>query len=319
MKAQDILNQTVNVFKSSDDSGYVYYTSTFLEFLQKQARYKKQIMELREINKTDEDAAKKYKKEKILACTPSATFNKRRVTGDVKEKTDILIIDIDKDRNPGLDVEKAKLDVMKLPYVFMTMISCRGDGIWAGIYYNKNRYIGYVFDALKVELRELGYVIDNCRDVTRLRIMSWDDNILIKDEVEMYDKEMRIERDPYANISDWVMTKEDVKDICKCVYVLVNYDNYTADNYDAWLLDGFRLATMPNKDVGLKLFNMISEHSDNYKGYEDVEEKFEECYRTTTYTTSILGYYINLIKEIYGNDWRKRINEIIEAKQSGKS
>ena len=314
MKTQAILNQKVNIFKSSTNSKYPYYTSTLIDFLQKQVRYKKTIFEIRELNKTDEKAAKKRKQEELLACTPSATFNKRRVVGDVKEKTDILIIDIDKDKNPGLDVEKAKQDIMKLPYVFMTMISCRGEGIWAGIYYNKNRYIGYVFDALKVELRELGYVIDDCRDVTRLRIVSWDDNILIKENVEMYDKEMKIERDTNENISDWNMTKDDIKDIVKCVYVLVNYDNYTADDYDAWLLEGFRLATMPNKDVGFKLFHMISEHSDNYEGYEDVEEKFEECYRTTTYKTSVLGYYINQIKEIYGEHWRDKINKILKEK-----
>lgn len=314
MKTQQIINQTVSVFKSAKDSDYVYYNTPFIKFLQDQCKYEHKIDYLRKLNKTDEKAAKEYKKENLIACTPSAKFIKRRLALDAEEKTGIIIIDIDKDKNLGLDIKKAKEDVMRLPYVFMTMLSCRGEGIWAGVYYNKDKYIGYVFNALKEDFRNIGYVIDDCKDLNRLRFISYDDEILIKEDVELYDKQLNIERDPYECTGDWELTKDDIKDIVVCVYVLVYFNDYTSDDYDEWLLDGFRLATLPNKEVGLRLFKMISEHSDNYVDDEDVEDKFEECYRTTTYTTNILGYYINRVKDIYGYDWRYRVSDLLKEK-----
>lgn len=317
MKVKELLNQKTDIFKPiKDKDGYYYsYTTSIIDFftnITNQNKYK--VEYLRKINLEDEVKAKKYKKDELIGATISATFNKRRVTGDVKEKTGIIVIDIDKGNNPDLDVNKAKQDVMKLPYVFFTSLSCRGEGIFCLVHYDKEKYIGYIFNALKNKFKEIGYIIDKqCSDITRLRIVSWDDNILVKNDVEMFDEILVEEKEPYEVDEDWVLTKQDLKDIVVCVYVLVRYNKYTSNDYNEWLLDGFRLATIPNKEVGLKLFTIISEYSDNFKSYEDVREKFSECRRTTTYKTNILGYYINKIKEIYGPDWRFRVNDLLKT------
>ena len=128
----------------------------------------------------------------------------------------------------------------------------------------------------------------------------------------MYENIKKPEEREYSFEDDWELTQQDLQDIVYCVYVLVNYNNYTSDDYNEWLLDAFRLATIPNREVGLKLFEMISENSLNFKDYEDLEQKFNECRRTTTYKTNILGYYINKVKEIYGPDWKFRFNEILK-------
>ena len=106
------------------------------------------------------------------------------------------------------------------------------------------------------------------------------------------------------------VNKDDLICLVKVIYLLVNEHNYVSDDYDEWLLDGFRLATIPNKELGLKLFTMISENSDNFESYEDVKTKFEECCNTTKYKTNILGYYINKIKEYYGENWRTIVNNL---------
>lgn len=317
METKKLLNQKVDIFKPiKDKDGYYYsYTTSIIDFFTNVTNQNKYKVEyLRKINLEDEVKAKKYKKDELVGATISATFNKRRVTGDVKEKTGIIVIDIDKGNNPDLDVNKAKQDVMKLPYVFFTSLSCRGEGIFCLVHYDKEKYIGYIFNALKNKFKEIGYIIDKqCGDITRLRIVSWDNNILVKNNVEMFDEILVEEQEPYEVDEDWVLTKQDLKDIVVCVYVLVKYNKYTSNDYNEWLLDGFRLATIPNKEVGLKLFTIISEYSDNFKSYEDVREKFSECRRTTTYKTNILGYYINKIKEIYGPDWRFRVNDLLKT------
>lgn len=315
MKFKDILNIRVDVFKDSVNSGYRYYTTTIRDFISKMVKYKVQIEELRELNKRDEKAAKEAKKHNFIACTPSAIFNRRRVVGDVKEKTGLIAIDIDKDKNPFLDVEKAKQDVIRLPFVALTMLSIRGGGIWCLIPYNKENYIGYVYNALEKEFKNLGYTTDkSCSDITRLRYISYDDNILINEDVQVYEDYFEKPKTEYNYQGDWELTKDDIKSISTIIYVLVKYFNYSVDDYNEWLYEGFRLATIPSYDVGLKLFQFISEHSDNYKGYEDVEEKFNECRNTTVNTTNVLGYYINKVKEIYGLDWRYRINDLLKGK-----
>lgn len=316
VKREDILNTKVDVFKCSIESGTVWYTNTLKYFLTKSSiKYKDKIFHVRELNKIDEKKAKEYKLNNLLACTISAIFDNYRALRCIKEKTGFITIDIDKDKNPDMDINKAKQDVIRLPYVALTMLSCRGEGIWCLIPYNKENDFKETWNALYDDFKEIGYVIDKCKDETRLRIVSYDDNILIKGNTEEYNKIKKIERynvesDYDENTPDWELTKTDLIELTKVIYLLVTKHNYTSDDYDEWLLDGFRLATIPNKEVGLKLFTLISENSDNFKSYDDVREKFEECCRTTTYRTNILGFYINKIKEYYGNEWRDKIKEL---------
>ena len=315
----NILNTKINIFGSGSNSGRVWYEQSLSYFLTKLTnKYKDKINQLRYLNKRDEIAAKKWKEEDFIACTISATFNTYRQLHHIKERTGLIAIDIDKDKNKELDVEKAKIDTIKLPYVALSMLSCRGEGIWCLVPYNKKNDFRETWFALREDFESIGYTIDACKDETRLRFISYDDNMLVrKNDIEIYDKVKHIETkevDRDYKAEDWVLTKDDLKDIVVAIYLLTQYCGYTSDEYNEWLLDGFRLATIPNKELGLKLFTMISEASDNFESFDDVEDKFEECRRTTTYKTNILGYYINKIKEYYGLEWRSKANELLGSK-----
>jgi len=313
---KEILSKKVSFFKDAINSVNVYYEDCLSDFLiKKQLKYKDKVLELREINKTDEDKAKKIKLSTFLCCTISSTFDKHRWTYCSKEKTGLIAIDIDKEENPFMNIEQAKRDVIRLPYVSLTMLSVRGEGIWCLIPYNKENNIGDVYRALEEDFKSIGYITDRkCKDITRLRVISYDDNILINEKVEVYEKVKKLEEKEYYEREDWKLTKDDIKDIVNIIYVLVNHNGYQANDYDEWLYEGFRLAVIPNYEVGLQLFNMISSKSENYKGIEDVEEKFKECRRTTDNKTNVLGYYFNEIKRIYGPDWRFRINGFLPKK-----
>lgn len=320
IKTIDKLKQTeVNYYIKSEWSGHAKYVTTLFKFLTETSnKFKDKIDYLRKLNETNEKKAKQYKKESLPLVTISATFKQRRLVGDVKDRTGLIALDIDKDKNFGLNVDKAKDEIMKLPYVMYCSLSCRGEGIWVLIPYNVENSFNETFNALREDFKHIGYNIDNCGDITRLRCVSYDNDARYRKEVEVYERTVAQVKREYVE-SDWEMTKQDIKDLVVIIYVLVNFHSYHRDDYDEWLLEGFRLATCPNFEVGLKLFQMISEASiytnpNKYKGPEDVREKFVECYNTTTYTTSILGYYFNLIKEIYGEDWRYRINELFKEK-----
>ena len=315
MKVKDILNQKVSYFDSPSKSGTPKNTISMINFLtEAQVNNKAKVDYVRRLNEKDEKEAKKYKINTMPCCTISGLFSEHRYAMCCTSKTGVIAIDIDKDDNEGLDIEETKKKLMELPYVFLAMKSCRGEGVFCLIYYNRELEFRYVFNALNEEFLNLGYIIDDgCSDICRLRIVSWDDNILIKNDVEEYNKfkaDEIIEDRNYTE-EEWKMTKEDLMLVVKCIYILVNNLDYVSNDYNEWLLDGFRLATIPNAEVGLRLFLMISERSDNYKGKPDVEQKFRECRRTTTYKTNILGYYINKVKDAYGDDWIKKVNNIL--------
>ncbi len=322
MNTIDILKTTkVDVYKYSTKSGYPWYQCSLLDFIKKANDKRQQILYLRDLNKKDEKQAKKYKANNILGCTVSCLCNKRRIVDDVKEQTGIISIDIDKDDNPTLDIEQAKRDVMKFPFVMLTMMSCRGEGIFCLIKYNKDNDFKETFYALQEDFKHIGYVIDDqCNDIVRLRLLSYDSNILIHNEVTEYNKTKEKPKPIVKNTTKsnydidtiWELTKDDLRSISTIIYVLVNYCNYKVDDYNDWLYEGFRLATIPNYDVGLKLFTMISQKSKGYVNDEDVKEKFDECRERTQNSTNVLGYYINKIKGIYGPEWKSVINELLK-------
>ena len=67
--------------------------------------------------------------------------------------------------------------------------------------------------------------------------------------------------------------------------------------------DGYRLSTIGNDDIGLKLFKYISSHADGYEGDKDVEDNY---YKIKHYSHGYIsiGYYFSLAKNLLGPDWR---------------
>lgn len=333
MKTDDILRQTkIDIYKCAIYSKSAYYSISMIDFFGKlQVKYKDKVLKLRDICKEygyDSHEAKEYKSNNLICCTISSTCDKYRITEHINNINGLISIDIDKGKNPDLDIDKAKSDTISLPYVMLSETSCRGEGIFCIIPYNKDNDFKETWNALYEDFKDIGYIIDDCKDLVRLRVISYDDNILMRKEVDIYDKTSKIEHNSkskdinnnehtisnFNNTCYWDMTKSDLKDLVVAIYLLCNKFGYKSDDYNEWLLDGFRLATVPIEDVGRKLFHIISENSSNYKNSKDVDNKFNECLKKTNYNTSILGYYINRIKEYLGPEWRSRANDILKNK-----
>ena len=256
----------------------------------------------------------KVKESLLPACTPSAVFGDRRMIGYEKERTGIIIIDIDSID----DVEKCKRDIMKLPFVFFASRSVSGAGVFCGVYYNKENDLDETFLALQKDFSEIGYCIDpNCKDITRCRIASYDSNMLIKKpdaEIKMYDKTIKLEKKDYEHNVDKKLSKDDLRLLTYTIYYLVNNLGYgskrlpysdTSNEYDynCWMKDGYRLSNIGRDDIGLKLYQFISEHSDGYEGSADVEANFYKFQSYSKEYTNV-GYYFWLAHELLGDDWK---------------
>lgn len=286
-----------------------YKTITLYDWLTKYAmRNKSKIDAIRKEYDVNEKTAKQMKSDNLPCVTITGVFNSYRRVDLAERINPLFVIDIDKDDNPDVDDWDAlKIKVASLPYVLLTSYSCSGRGIYCIIYFDINVEIEDMFNALQEDFINMGIHIDrSCKDITRLRFISYDENMLIrKGDVEMYDKQLK--RETSMTILKHGELNETDAFIYKAIYHLIDRCNYKANEYAEWLQDGFRLATFG--DYGYMLFMLLSMKSANYD--EDAaKEKFIECQRTTRYDKSCLVYYFGRLKEHYGDRWKIIINEL---------
>lgn len=307
MTGLDILKQTkVNYY------GNVKYNKplceiTLFDWITKYSlKNKETINKIRELYKTDKASAKKLKATNLPCITVTGKFDTYRRIDLCKETNPIIAIDIDYDDNTTItDWNKLKNKIAELPYVIMTSYSCSGKGLYCLVYFNKELNILNVFNSLKEDFNNMGINIDTaCKDITRARFISYDDNILVRtNDVEMYNKELEEKVIEYTYDNDNINI--DVQFAFKAISYLILVDKYRSNTYQNWLLDGFRLATLGN--VGKVLFMFLSKMSENYNEY-DAEQQFYQCVKRTKMNVSSVTYYYKKLKDIHGDKWITLVN-----------
>ena len=307
MKVKDLLNSKISLYKRVNETKS--QTITLDDWLHKVTpAAKKVVTDIRFTNVSDPKAAKAMKTLNLPCCTISGVFEGERKASLVTEKNPVICIDIDKIPD-GIPIEELKKEVFELPYVFYVSLSARGEGIFALIYYNKDNDFLTTFKALEQDFRDLDIEIDKaCKDICRLRFVSWDAEPLEKEEVEMYDGEYL---EQFADPQFYKETKKKDTQIqtddwftFKTIKYLINNCGYRADDYQDWLMDGFRLATFG--EYGHALFMHLSQHSNNFNE-RVAERKWEECVRTTQMTRDCLAYYYGEAKRRIGPGWMTEI------------
>lgn len=268
----------------------------------------KMIEYIRDTNKTDCKAAKKLKSDNLPAVTISAVFNEYRRIDLAEKLNPIIAIDIDKEDNLQVeDWEKLKEDVFNIDGVFFSSLSCRGEGIFVLVYIDLEKDFGKLFKALQdIFKEELGVTIDkNCKDITRLRFVSYDNNMKMKPEVNMFSKEAETEV-----MQEFIENKTefnwDDDFTYKAIYYLIKEVGYRSNNYNDWLIDGFRLATFGKR--GWVLYYLLSQLSQGFNE-RAFQEKWNECTRKTRFTKDSLSYYFGILKKILGKNWISKIDE----------
>ena len=303
MKVKELLNSKISLYKRVNETKSI--TITLDDWVHKVGdAASKVIKDIRKTNETDPKGAKAMKTMNLPCVTISGVFEGERKASQVTKMNPIICIDIDVIPD-GMSIQDLKKKVFELPYVFYVSLSARGEGIFALIYYNMENDFLSTFKALQYDFKQMGIEIDKaCKDICRLRFASWDADVLEKDEVEMYDSEYL---DAFMDPQFYKEIHHQDGQIClddyftyKTIKYLINVCGYRADEYQDWLMDGFRLATFG--DYGHALFMHLSQHSDNFNE-RVAERKWEECVRTTQMTKDCLVYYYGEAKRRIGKSW----------------
>jgi len=306
MKVKELLNSKISLYKRVNETKSM--TITLDDWLHKVSpAAKSHILTIRGANEIDPKAAKAMKTVNLPCVTISGVFEGERKASLVTEMNPVICVDIDK-IPAGISLEELKNKVFGLPYVFYVSVSARGEGIFALIYYNMEKGFLNTFKSLQYDFIQMGIEIDKaCKDICRLRFVSWDENALEKEEVEMYDGEYLEQfADPQFYKDKKVVSDFKLNDwfTYKTIKYLINNCGYRADEYQDWLMDGFRLATFG--DYGHALFMHLSQHSNNFNE-RVAERKWDECVRTTNMTKDCLAYYYGEAKRRIGPGWMTEI------------
>ena len=176
--------QKVNEFA---DSGWQGKEVRLREFLQSGGNY---LEWLRKIWAEDDKKVRgTLKRNHLCAASLSATFWTREMKVPLSEKlkkyNSLIVLDIDDLQ----DIEAAKAKISALPYVWYVGYSASRRGLFAIVPLDNedyNRHVLY-FYALRAEMAGLGFKIDEaCKDVTRLRFISYDPDPYYNDDCELY-------------------------------------------------------------------------------------------------------------------------------------
>ena len=325
MKAREIGDTLISFYKKqSDKTGEIIKLKEYL--VDKAILYKPYIDFLRSIQ--NEEEQKNYKRNMLPCAMISGIGGSDKSRENMVKKNNLMFIDMDYDENPTFSSEQIlnthAYSIFRKPYVYAVGRSCRNKGLFCIILVEDIDKIEQYHLALKdIFAKEFTIVLDdNCQNPNRAKFISYDENLIngewIKDDDEEIipfneiNPDYKIIDNHYQREHKTIPVNSILNDdlfIIKCIIKLITECNYQANEYFAWLKDGFRLATL-DYNTGYFLFLLISRKSQGYKNDKEVKNKFDECCKHTKYDKTSLSYYFGLLKQKYGNDWIKKVNEI---------
>lgn len=258
-----------------------------------------------------------YKSTHVPCATISCQTGKTKA--DIRQRNNVMCIDIDHIDPEQIATTKDKL--MKHDYIFCSMVSLSGCGIvaLAHVEFNDDIRFRQHYQFIASDLIKEGIEVDlACSNVNRLRYMTYDDDIRIKGEDEEIPAcsglltSTPIDKQPIqpanqANITDTTQSHNDLVDdddfVEFAIRYLVNKDGYKVNGYKEWFTTGCRLSSLPY-ELGLNLYQLISENSPSYVSYAEVRAQFDKCTKWAKITNrECLSYYFRLLKDKHGPNW----------------
>lgn len=254
--------------------------------------HKEQILRLRGCS--DKTERQRYKKH-LPMMTTSGVFRGRRLAENFAAHNGLICIDIDKDDNIDVsDFDHLKENVLcHIKQVAYAARSVGGKGFFVIIPLKYPNLHKRQFEHLQLKFAELGITIDAaCKDVSRLRCVSYDEEPYINENAEQYTGVKEVVK-PIITLKRFLRssftddTDERVYQACKEIE-LRRID--MTDCYEDWIAIGFSLATLG--ESGREYFHIVSRQSTKYKPRE-TEQKFSSFLRSCSngYSIGTFFYY----------------------------
>lgn len=318
---KEIDNMNIGLYKNArcTKASDIMKLYTYLHDLQSYEKTKETIMTLRAID--DEEAQKKYKQNNVIGATISGVFGESRCKNQIIETNNIMCVDVDEADNKELfkqyGVEEIKRRIFEeFDFVYAVCLSCRGKGFFFIVPIPDVKYINELYTGMYYKLKSYGITIDkHCKDISRLRFISYDPNILIKRDCQIkvfdYIDETQIneiKRQQTLRIINKINKKtrnDEINYLAKTVDWLISIHYDCGEHWCDWAPIGSYFKTLGEE--GRQLFLKLSSNMSGFKGEDDFEKSWKR-FRTLSNENEALGKFYTMVKNIYGPDWRKEIN-----------
>lgn len=320
--AFEIENTMIGVYKNAKTTKYndIIKLKDFLVPLQNYCKDK--ILQLRQI--TDVHLQKEYKMSNLFGVTISALFGESRTTNNIIKQNNLMCIDVDEEDNKVLfakyDIEYIKQKIFELDFVYCVCLSCRGKGFYFIVPIPDSKDISAYYTSMYYKLKKYGVNIDkHCKDVTRIRFVSYDENIMIKQDCEIKVFDEISEEQINEKRAELIKTQrrmskirynshnEQLNKLGHVIDFLISKGFDTGEHWAEWATVGKYLKTFG--EDGRMMFHKLSEVSSGYKGYDDVEKnwkRFEQC-KTED---EAFGKFYTMVRNKYGATWRDEMKEM---------
>lgn len=157
-----------------------------IQWLKGEGRYREIVDKIRLSTNKEEISALKST---LPAVTISGIFKERNLNGLIKH-TGLMAVDIDGKDNPDItNIESLKERISIKAYILYCGLSVSGRGLFCVIKISDpTKHLEHFF-ALEKEFADMGITIDSaCKDITRLRFFSYDDNAYYNLTASVFDQ-----------------------------------------------------------------------------------------------------------------------------------
>ena len=265
----------------------------------------KDIVELIRTGKTSEERKEIKSKlsHKIPCVTISGKFSKRG-KDYLLSSSGLMAIDIDLKDNKDI-INQVPVILKTLPYVTYYGKSISGDGYFAVVPIENPNHLKQHFYAIEEEMLSLGIVVDKaCKDITRLRYASYDENHYYNPDATTYywekDEDVKnknVDKDRVRK-TDFIPTStmSDKEMVERQLNYLRNNHLSIADDYDTWFKTGMALYSGFGEN-GRGYFHEFSKLSYKYdetecnKQYDNIISHYD------TNNDITLGTLIHIVNE----------------------
>ena len=215
----------------------------------------------------DEDKQKKMKKY-MQAAAISGTFSVRN-SKNVTEYTKLMCIDIDGKDNPHLvgHWEEVKRELSVIQEIAYIGLSVRGNGLFTiiPIKYPEWHLLHYL--QLEDDFKRMGITIDkNCKEVNRLRIVSYDPAPYVNADATTYERYKVVEK-PVRKKYTYVATEDEtINRVARLCQVIDREGIDFTQDYEAWYKLGFAFADLGEQ--GREFYHICSRQNPTYNEVE---------------------------------------------------
>jgi hypothetical protein len=235
-------------------------------------------------NATDKETRSALKKS-LPCCTPSGLFNERNKGGLIKH-SGFLCVDIDGQDNPAItDWQGFVEELGHLKETYFAGLSVSGGGAFCLIPISDPKQHEEHFRAIEEDFIRYGIIIDHaCKDVSRLRIYSYNDAPYINERAKVYTRIFKpkpIRNNFYSNGDD----------VDRLVHKIVETQTNIVPDYQSWFEVAGALANVPN---GRELFHAVSRIDGTKYDPKECDKQFDRIRAGAGININTLFYYAKL-------------------------